>query len=56
MTISHLRDPAVLFVLLIYLVSAFAFLFFVKRNRIALLAALAVACVGALLYFLFGFR
>ncbi len=54
--LSHFRDPAVLLVLLIYLVGALAFLFFIKRKRIALLAALTVACVAALLYFIFGSR
>jgi hypothetical protein len=56
MTLSQFRDPAVLLVLLIYIVGALALLFFVKRNRIALVTALTVACVAVLLYFIFGTR
>jgi hypothetical protein len=56
MTLSQFQDPAVLLVLLIYLVGALALLFFVKRNRMALVTALTVACVAALLYFILGFR
>jgi hypothetical protein len=56
MMLSHFRDPAVLFVLLIYLVGALSVLFLVKRKRVALVAALTVACMAALLCFIFGFR
>ena len=56
MTLSDFRDPAVPFILVCFLVEALVFLFFLNKNRIALMAALIVACAAGLLYFIFGSR
>ena len=54
MTLSYLRDPAVPLILLFCLLDALVFLFFLNKKRIALVAALIVACAATLLYFIIG--
>jgi|ERR1051326_367772 hypothetical protein len=54
MSLSDFRDPAVPFILVFCLLDALVLLFFMTKNRIALVAALIIACAAALLEFIFG--
>jgi hypothetical protein len=54
MTFSDFRDPAVPVILVFFLADALALIFFLTKKRIALVAALIIACAAALLDFIFG--